>query len=174
MKHIKLLLVLSFLFLTTCKQKENTVISEEKPTSTFYFIRHSEKDRSDSTNHNPHLNEQGLLRAEKWSHVFKNITFDAIYSTDYNRTRETATPTAIKNNLDLIIYKPNMNEIAKFLKNNEGKNVLVVGHSNTTPNFVNKILGSDTYKEIDDNNNKNLYIVTKKGNDISSSLLFIE
>jgi len=41
-----------------------------------------------------------------------------------------------------------------------GKTVLVVGHSNTTPQFVNKIIGKEEYIDIDDLNNSNLYIVT--------------
>ncbi|GAA4811209.1 phosphoglycerate mutase family protein [Litoribaculum gwangyangense] len=174
MKFLKTLAVISIFFSLSCKKEQKTIQPSNESTSIFYFIRHAEKDRSDSTNQNPHLNKQGSLRAEKWNDVFKNISFDAIYSTDYNRTRETAAPTASKNNLELIIYNPKTIDISKFLSDNEGKHVLVVGHSNTTPDFVNKILGSETYEDIDDSNNKNLYIVTKTGNTISSNLLFIE
>ena len=125
-------------------------------TSTFYLIRHAKKDRSDSLNTNPNLTEKGLLRAERWSHVFKNISFDAVYSTDYNRTRTTALPTAIKNNLELTIYDPKTINITDFLNHNKGKNILIVGHSNTTPTFLNAILKSETYKDIDDHNFSNL------------------
>ena len=65
-------------------------------TSTFYFIRHAEKDRSDKENRNPTLTQDGLFRAVKWSLVMKNMEFDAVYSTDYNRTKQTAQPTAEK------------------------------------------------------------------------------
>jgi 2,3-bisphosphoglycerate-dependent phosphoglycerate mutase len=34
-----------------------------------------------------------------------------------------------------------------------------VGHSNTTPAFVNAVLGEHTYEDIDDNENGMLYIV---------------
>ncbi|SFZ94398.1 Histidine phosphatase superfamily (branch 1) [Flaviramulus basaltis] len=174
MKPFILFLFVSILLFSSCKDHQNASDSKEKTTSTFYFIRHAEKDRSDSSNQNPHLNEEGLLRAKKWSEVLKNISFDAIYSTDYNRTRETALPTALSNNLQTIIYDPNMMDITKFLSDNIGKNVLVVGHSNTTPKLVNNILKSETYKEIDDSNNANLYIVTINSNEITSTLLFIK
>ena len=47
-----------------------------------------------------------------------------------------------------------------FQKNTAGKTVLVVGHSNTTPAFVNKIIGEKKYKDIDENDNASLFIVT--------------
>ena len=55
-----------------------------------------------------------------------------------------------------------------------GKTVLVVGHSNTTPQFVNAILGVDRYSDIQDNNNANLYIVTRIKEETSSVLLKID
>lgn len=174
MKHLKLVLLITILFITSCKQKEKTIEPDKEPTSTFYFIRHAEKDRSDSLNSNPHLTEKGLLRAEKWRTVFKNISFDAVYSTDYNRTRETALPTAIKNNLELNIYNPRNINATEFLNTNKGKNVLIVGHSNTTPTFVNAILKNETYKNIDDANNGNLYTITINGDKVTSNLLFID
>jgi broad specificity phosphatase PhoE len=48
----------------------------------------------------------------------------------------------------------------EFAHNTKGKTVLVVGHSNTTPAFVNAVLGEKKYDNIDDNNNANLYIVS--------------
>ncbi|WP_345167958.1 phosphoglycerate mutase family protein [Algibacter aquimarinus] len=175
MKHLLSFILCTLFILTSCK-KETTIIKtpDDKTISTFYFIRHAEKDRTDITNKNPKLNEKGLLRAEKWSQVFKNVAFDAIYSTNYHRTKLTAAPTAKQNNLEVIIYNSNAIDINKFLKENAGKNVLVVGHSNSTPSFVNKILKNKTYKQIDDNNNANLYTVTVFNDTIISNLLFIK
>jgi 2,3-bisphosphoglycerate-dependent phosphoglycerate mutase len=50
---------------------------------------------------------------------------------------------------------------------------LVVGHSNTTNVFANKVLGLEQYKQINDRNNSNLYIVTVIGEKASSVLLKI-
>ena len=55
-----------------------------------------------------------------------------------------------------------------------GKTVLVVGHSNTTPQFVNAILGTKQYTDIQDDNNVNLYIVTRINEENSVVLLKIE
>lgn len=150
-----LLLIITFSLPSCAQETENT-----SETSTFYFIRHAEKDRSDKENRNPNLTEQGILRAAKWSIVLENMKFDAVYSTDYNRTKQTAQPTAEKNGLELTMYDPRSLDGKAFLEVNKGKTVLVVGHSNTTPAFVNSVLGKDKYQDIDDNNNANLYIIT--------------
>ena len=39
--------------------------------SEFFLIRHAEKDRTNSENKNPKLNEIGKERSLKWSEVFK-------------------------------------------------------------------------------------------------------
>ena len=105
--------------------------------------------------------------------VFSNVNFDFIYSTNYNRTIETATPTAKRNDLEVLFYNPRELFDEYFKKKTKGKTVLVVGHSNTTPLFVNKIIGSDKYSTIDDLNNANLYIVTISSGSISTQLLNI-
>ena len=61
-----------------------------------------------------------------------------------------------------------------FQKLTKGKTILVVGHSNTTNVFANKVLGFDKYEEIKDNNNSNLYIVTLRNKKASSVLLKID
>jgi broad specificity phosphatase PhoE len=142
--------------------------------TTYYFIRHAEKDRSNPSEKNPHLMEAGLKRADNWNTVLVNVKFDAVYSTDYHRTLETAKPIAEKNNLNVLVYgKTDMDNVSSFLNDNVGKTVLVVGHSNTTPAFVNSILKQEKYDDIDDNNNGNLYILTIIGDKIADQVLTI-
>ncbi|MDB2418007.1 histidine phosphatase family protein [Flavobacteriaceae bacterium] len=160
-------LILTFIFLSL------TLISYAQEITTYYFIRHAEKLRIDKTDKNPNLNFNGYKRAEAWKDVFSDVPFDAIYSTDYNRTKLTAKPTANSKNLPILLYNPNMMYSEAFQNNTKGKTVLVVGHSNTTNVFVNKILGIEKYNEINDNNNSNLYIVTISNGKISSILLKI-
>lgn len=173
LKKVILFLVLLPIVLLSCKQDVKKPINETVNKSTYYFIRHAEKDRSDSTNKDPHLTDIGLKRAEKWASKLGDISFDAVYSTNYNRTKETATPLALKNNLDITLYNPNDIDYNLFLDENKGKNVLVVGHSNTTPTFVNKILGQNKYEDIDDNQNGNLYIITIENDKIFDELKVI-
>ena len=171
MKKLLLLLFCLTITLSACAQETET----QQEGSTYYFIRHAEKDRSDNTNKDPHLIEKGVLRAAKWSLVLENVKFDMVYSTDYNRTKETAQPTAEKNNVEITIYNPRNIDAKKFLEETKGKTVLVVGHSNTTPMFVNAVIGNDKYEQIDDSNNANLYIVTvSPSGEISDTLIVVE
>lgn len=142
-------------------------------TTTYYLIRHAEKDRSDKTNKNPNLTEAGKTRANNWSDIFQHVKFDAVYSTQYNRTIQTALPTARKNTLELQFYDPRALYSEDFANATKGKTVLVVGHSNTTPAFVNMILNRKKYSDIDDNNNGNLYIVTISEGQIIDQVLTI-
>tara|TARA_B110000305_G_scaffold80397_1_gene90322 strand:+ start:1241 stop:1735 length:495 start_codon:yes stop_codon:yes gene_type:complete len=164
MKKLVVLLVILFCSLSSFAQE----------VSTYYLVRHAEKDRSDKTNSNPKLTDLGHQRALRWSSVFENVTFDAVYSTNYLRTIATAKPTASAKGLEIQFYNPRELYSKDFQQETLGKTVLVVGHSNTTPQFVNAILGIDRYADIQDNNNANLYIVTRIKEETSSVLLKID
>lgn len=142
-------------------------------TTTYYLIRHAEKIRSEVVLKNPHLNKKGLARAITWSQVFKDVKFDLIYSTNYHRTIETATPTQLNNALDIQLYDPSNLYTTAFKNTTKNKTVLIVGHSNTTPAFANKIIGKQQYDAMDDRNNGNLYIISIKNNHVSKQLLHI-
>lgn len=131
----------------------------EDTISTYYFIRHAEKDRSDPQNVDPELNQDGLGRAIRWAEVFDPVDLDAIYITDFERTAMTAAPTSIKKEITPQYYDPKVMIINEFKRQNLGKNVLVVGHSNTTPEFVNQMLGEEKYPQMDDYDNSSLFIV---------------
>jgi len=173
MKSAYLFFLALFCFYLSCKEEEKNKNTNMAETSTYYFIRHAEKDRSNGADKNPHLTEIGQLRAIHWSEIFGDVKFDAVYSTDYNRTKETAQPTATKNNLEITLYNPKAINAKSFMEDTKGKTVLVVGHSNTTPEFVNTILGHKKYDDIDDSNNGNLYIVTVTGDIITDQFLVI-
>ena len=161
----KLLLICILVFTSSgCYSSEVT---------TYYFIRHAEKLRIDKSDQNPSLSEKGLKRADAWRAVFSNINLDAVYSTDYDRTKLTAKPTAESKNLPIFIYDSKDIYSDSFQRETSGQTVLVVGHSNTTNVFANKALGQEKYGQIDDNNNSNLYIVTVIDEKPSSVLLKI-
>ena len=139
--------------------------------STYYLIRHAEKEL---TEENPELTEEGRARAKRWSEIFKNIAFDAIYSTDYLRTKSTAEPTANSQNLRITLYHPSKIDVNKFLTKTKGKTVLIVGHSNTIPAFVNQLTGKKKYFDIEDDKFGNLYIVEIFKNIKATKLLHID
>ncbi len=141
-----------------CEDAKKEEINKEPIVSTYYLIRHAEKDRTNPDNLDPELNQDGLHRAIQWAEIFDPIPLDVIYSTNYERTTMTAAPTSVKKDIDISYYEPDMN-IESFLSENMGLNVLVVGHSNTTPDLVNKILGIEKYNAMDDTDNGSLFIV---------------
>ncbi|TXG35378.1 SixA phosphatase family protein [Seonamhaeicola maritimus] len=168
---MRFLLLIFVVALTSCGKSKDANISNKSDASTYYFIRHAEKDRSNPDYKNPHLTDIGVQRAENWSKILDSIKFDLVYSTDYNRTKETAKPTALKNNIEITIYKPHPIKAGTFLKNTNGKTVLIVGHSNTIPSFVNAILKQEKYNIIEDNNNGNLYIISIINGKVSDRLI---
>lgn len=160
MKAVTLIVLSVFLFSVSCKEDkplENNY--EDTAISTFYLIRHAEKDRTDSEDVDPELNQEGLGRAMHWAEILNEVDLDAIYSTDFNRTSMTAAPTSVKRNVDVQYYDPRTIDFEQFKTDNLNKKVLVVGHSNTTPDFVNKLIGEEKYSQIDDSENGSLFIV---------------
>lgn len=139
----------------------------QEVTTTYFLIRHAEKaDLSKDTN----LSEKGYQRAEKWDHILQNIPFDAVYATVYKRTQQTGQVVANRNQKQLIIYDHKNVDLSSFQKETLGKTVLIVGHSNSIPGFVNALIGKPKYQEIDESVFGNLYMVTVKGNTVSDYL----
>lgn len=143
-------------------------------TTTYYLIRHADKVLTNKNDRDPNLNERGKKRAQIWASVFKHIDFDLIYSSNYKRTIQTATPTAELKNLKINIYNPRKLFDEDFQKATAGKTVLVVGHSNSTPTLANKILSENKYAQIDEKIYSNLYIITVTPKAKNGTLLNIE
>ena len=155
----KTFLLLSFVFvLIACESVEKPITPES--ITTIYLIRHAEKDRSDKENKNPELTEEGKKRAERWAEVLGLSKVDAVYSTNYQRTLQTATPIATRNGLEIQTYEPNNLDIDSLTTRHEGERILIVGHSNTTPMLVNRALGEERFEWIEDTVNGNLFILT--------------
>tara|TARA_Y200000002_G_scaffold106844_1_gene87268 strand:+ start:3434 stop:3928 length:495 start_codon:yes stop_codon:yes gene_type:complete len=142
--------------------------------SNIYLIRHAEKVRSDKSDRDPDLNNKGLLRAENWKNYFISKNISRIYSTNYKRTIKTAIPLAENNNLEILIYSSDDIVYETFLKSSEGENTVVVGHSNTIPDFVNNIIKEEHYEQIDDLNNSNLYIISLCNSGLTHKLITVD
>lgn len=148
--------------------------NSERKMTTYYFIRHAEKNSSDLQNKDPQLTKEGQERAKKWAEVFKEVPFDIIFSSDFNRTRSTAQVIADSQEKKIEMYDPKILYDSDFQKKTVGKTVLVVGHSNTNPRFVNLILGQKKYQDLDETEYGSLFIVHSFPNgEKSSEVLFI-
>tara|TARA_B100000927_G_scaffold161044_1_gene129776 strand:- start:2062 stop:2544 length:483 start_codon:yes stop_codon:yes gene_type:complete len=143
----------------------------ENDCSTFYLIRHAEKVRTDKSNKDPKLNNKGIARALSWNEYFADKEISKIYSTNFKRTLETIKPIQESTDLYPMIYSPSDIDYENFVTSNKGEVVLIVGHSNTIPDFVNGLIKDSIYSQIDDLNNSNLYIVNICDYNISHKLI---
>jgi len=162
MKSFKtMFLLLIFIGLSSCKDNPSEAQEKTATTevSTYYFIKHAEIDRSDSQNADPELIQKGLGRAMHWAEIFKDVELDAIYSTDYSKASMTAAPTSVKKNIDVHYYNLEDIQLEQFKNDHANKNILIVGDRDSTPNFVNQILGEIKYPTMDDYDNGSLFIV---------------
>ena len=131
--------------------------SEQQP-KTIYIVRHAEKLLNGD---DPELSVAGNARSVKLSQILADKDIKHIYSTDYKRTRMTATPTANAAGITIKTYEPkNHDELVEQLKSVEG-NALIVGHSNTVGQIANYFVGDGTkFADLKDSEYNYIYIVT--------------
>src|SRR5687767_4814601 len=106
--------------------------------NTIYLTRHAEKA---STGTDPVLTSEGQVRANNIAATLKDAQVKHIYSTAYQRTRQTAQPLASYLSLPVTTYDgaqlPTFAQQLRALPDN----ALVVGHSDTTPELIRQLGG---------------------------------
>ena len=147
-----LYLLFCLLFLSACSRSVS---------STYYIVRHGEKIDNSS---DPALSAAGQERAETLKKLLDDKKISAVYSTKYLRTTHTGKPLADAMQLSVQNYDPrNQGPFIEELKKAEGKNILVVGHSNTVRHIVNGLYEKDTLKkDLEETDFDNLYIVKRQ------------
>lgn len=112
-------------------------------TATFILVRHAEK--ASTPPKDPPLTDTGRQRAQRLAEGLKGTRLDAVYSSPYQRTRQTATPVAQAQGLTIVDYVPD--DAAAFATrlraDHPRGSVLVVGHSNTLPPLARALCGCD-------------------------------
>jgi 2,3-bisphosphoglycerate-dependent phosphoglycerate mutase len=130
-------------------------------TTIFFIVRHAEKDTTGGSNAD--LNAIGRGRAQAEVKIFEKVKLDSVFSTDRPRTRNTAAPIAASKKLTVQLYDAkNQKELLEQLAVQKGKRFFIVGHSNTVPQIVNILRGSDEEKEFSESDYSRLYIVSVK------------
>lgn len=133
---------------------------------TVILLRHAEKDISEGADTaNPELSAAGKLRAEKLVEIVRKYQPDAIYSSDYIRTRATVRPLARSRRMMTQIYDTrNLNQMRDLILSGKIKRVLVVGHNNTTPALANLLIGQEKYKPLAESEYNKIWIIKIKRN----------
>lgn len=129
-------------------------------TTTFIIIRHAEKE---STGSDPNLSADGILRAEELKRILAGISVNAIYSTTYNRTKQTVAPLETAKGIVVTEYAtsvPYAQLINEIRAANRGKTVVIVGHSNTVPDILKELSKNAFSVTINESQYDNLFIVT--------------
>jgi 2,3-bisphosphoglycerate-dependent phosphoglycerate mutase len=134
-------------------------------TRTFILLRHAEKDTSTAGSAqmtaDPPLTAKGKERAARLLQELKAYQPDAIYSTNYIRTRSTVQPLAEKFGMNIETYDPkNLKAFAESLLAGKAGTTIVAGHSNTTPALVNLLIGENRYAPLDDSVYNQYWIIT--------------
>ena len=127
--------------------------------TTFIVLRHAETSGAGT---DPNLSAAGLARADELRRILGNVPLAAVFSSNYNRTRQTAQPTATDKSLTVNIYDP-LNQsplVDNWLAAYRGQTVLVLGHSNTVPVLLNLFVGSNEFSNLPDTEYNNLFIAT--------------
>lgn len=110
---------------------------------TIYLVRHAEKVLSKDNPRNPALTPCGEQRAASLEVFLSQVQLDAVYSSDFTRTRHTAKPVAENRNMEIRLYDhKKLPEIAKVLLERK-EDALVVGHSNSTPVLAGLLVGKE-------------------------------
>ena len=136
------------------------VASLRAQTTTVIVVRHAEKAAEPATD--PILSPAGTARAEALVELVKDAGVQATISTQFQRTRMTAAPTAAKLGLTnevLDARLPARGVADSILAKHRGQTVLVVGHSNTVPDIV-AALGAPKPAAICDDGYDNAFVVT--------------
>ncbi len=133
---------------------------------TFILLRHAEKDLSQDPNApNPELSAEGKARAERLVKIANKYRPDAIYSTDYIRTRATVAPLAKRGRHMTLFYDPrNLNKLAEEIMSGKLKRILVVGHNTTTPALANLLIKENKYKTLAESEYDKIWIIKVKKN----------
>lgn len=136
-------------------------------TRTYYIVRHAEKASAEGNtmmSNDPPLTEAGKERAEALKDIMRTKKIGYVFSTNTQRTKLTAEPTRAYFNLETASYSPLPDTAFINRLKSLKKNTLIVGHSNTVDDIVNKLCGSIKIPaDLEEIQYDNLFVVKKKG-----------
>lgn len=126
-------------------------------TSTVILVRHAEKT---STAPDAVLTPAGRQRAECLAQVLKDSGIKRIFVSDARRTQLTADPLARALGITpTVVPAKDVNTLVRDVSNGAGGNALVVGHSDTLPQVIQRVQAG-TIPPIGENEFDGLYVLT--------------
>lgn len=123
--------------------------------TTVLLVRHADRQGSADA-----LTAAGTARAEDLARVLEKAGISAIFTSQANRTQQTAAPTASQ--LGITPVAVTAADVAGLVgtirSDHSGQTVLVVGHSNTVPQIIDEFGGPTVV--IGESEYDNLYVLT--------------
>jgi broad specificity phosphatase PhoE len=142
---------------TGCPQRADAT------TTAVFLVRHAEKEAGVS---NPSLTAEGQARAQALAHALEDAGIQAIYSTEFARTQQTAQAVSEAIGVDVQTFPVGNDGMEAFIAgmaseirdNQGGRRVLVVGHSNTVPALM-RALGATEATDLTEKDYDDLFVV---------------
>ncbi len=102
-----------------------------------FLVRHGEKvdDSRDAG-----LNDAGRIRATRLAEILKDAGIAVVYTTDFQRTRDTAKPLANLLKVQPVIVSRDPDDVVGRVRAlPAGQNALIVAHSDTLPDILQRL-----------------------------------
>ncbi len=118
-------------------------LASDSSLTTILLVRHAEKDTM-FLGADPPLSGAGFMRAQELARVLGESSVDAIYVTDFQRSRQTAQPLAraLHDSLRVLHGRDFAAQARVLRERHRGGTALVIGHSDTIPQLVEALTGS--------------------------------
>jgi broad specificity phosphatase PhoE len=134
--------------------------------NTYYIVRHAEKaDANANMSSDVPLSAAGEQRAQNLKTLLQDKSFSGIFSTSYIRTKSTAKPLSDLKAVPTQFYSPRdtVDQFIARVKSIQKGDVLIVGHSNTVDDLVNKMMGQTLLTDLPESEYNNLFVIKRKG-----------
>ena len=124
---------------------------------TIFLVRHADK-VSDA--YDAPLSDQGLKRAKCLADTLADASIDQIFTSDLQRTQQTAAPLVLKRGLKPVVIPMNApDSLVEAIRASKAAHVLVVWHGGTLPKVLHA-LGGPQVAAIDEAEYDRFYILT--------------
>lgn len=158
---LRFFILVGSLFYIGCTSSPESI---QVKTTTVYLVRHAEKAGTD-TDEDPPLTPSGKARAQQLIQALKQDTIQALYSTDYIRTKATLVPLAEKYHLPINLYEAHQyQQLANTIQDkHKGETVVVAGHRDNLLPIIKALEAPSPLDSIGPTEYDYIFKITKSG-----------
>jgi 2,3-bisphosphoglycerate-dependent phosphoglycerate mutase len=146
----------------SCNQSE--VVKENR---FVFLVRHAEKvdESTDAA-----LSLEGIERSNRLKEILSESEIEHVFSTNFQRTRNTVKPLAEYRQLEIELYSVDtLWEFSQYILKHGYGNMLISGHSNSIPELANLLIGHEKHDEFKHEEYGNILIISIIGNEATRS-----